>query len=475
MKRKIIYVIILSAVLSGAAVMMFGCARQNDISIGREREAASVSKEPEDNGGEAVLPTNTPDDGEFGFQPGEPPADVPKDWNRPEGDGRERPEERQGGNRPEMPEGGKMPEFPQPFSDGRGGDVTYTPLIFDREGLFSDRDMEAQPDISEATYIRAKDSEIYTIDAAGIYVLSGEAKDFSVMVDAAPKDKVQIVLEGARIQNSDFPVIYAKEADKCFITLSGDNELAVSGTFRSDGEVNTDAVIFARCDLTLNGDGNLTVRSECGNGITSKDDLRITGGAFTVVSGNHGIEANDSVSIADGTFTIDAGKDGIHCANDEQEGFIYLAGGIFRIDAVSDGIQATSYLVADGGEYRITASEGLEATYVQVNGGSISIQASDDGVNAASKSREYDVVIEINGGELTIVMGPGDTDGLDANGLIAVNGGTIDVKGGSTFDYDRGAVYTGGTIIVNGETVDTIPEPTMGGGGGRGQGRVRPR
>ena len=140
MNRKIIYVIILSAVLSGAAVMMFGCARQNDISIGREREAASVSKEPEDNGGEAVLPTNTPDDGEFGFQPGEPPADVPKDWNRPEGDGRERPEERQGGNRPEMPEGGKMPEFPQPFSDGRGGDVTYTPLIFDREGLFSGRD-----------------------------------------------------------------------------------------------------------------------------------------------------------------------------------------------------------------------------------------------------------------------------------------------------------------------------------------------
>ena len=45
----------------------------------------------------------------------------------------------------------------------------------------------------------------------------------------------------------------------------------------------------------------------------------------------------------------------------------------------------------------------------------------------------------------------------------------------SSFDYDGSATYNGGTIIINGEQVDSIPESTMGGpaggGGGGGFGR----
>lgn len=84
------------------------------------------------------------------------------------------------------------------------------------------------------------------------------------------------------------------------------------------------------------------------------------------------------------------------------------------------------------------------------------------------KSNTYDVVIEINGGEITVVMGPGDTDGLDANGRIIVNGGTIDVTGNSAFDADQGSTYNGGTIIINGTKVDSIPASMMGGHGGAG-------
>lgn len=65
-------------------------------------------------------------------------------------------------------------------------------------------------------------------------------------------------------------------------------------------------------------------------------------------------------------------------------------------------------------------------------------------------------------------MGPGDTDGLDANGRIIINGGTIDVTGNSAFDADRGSTYNGGTIIINGATVDSIPASMMGGHGGFG-------
>ena len=53
---------------------------------------------------------------------------------------------------------------------------------------------------------------------------------------------------------------------------------------------------------------------------------------------------------------------------------------------------------------------------------------------------------------------------IDSNGDIYVNGGTIDVTGNSTFDYDGTAEFNCGTIIVNGIQVDTIPNQMIGGG-----------
>ena len=65
-------------------------------------------------------------------------------------------------------------------------------------------------------------------------------------------------------------------------------------------------------------------------------------------------------------------------------------------------------------------------------------------------------------------MGSGDTDAIDSNGNIIVNGGVINVTGSSTFDYDGTAQYNGGTIIVNGQQVDAIPNQMMGGMWNRG-------
>ena len=86
------------------------------------------------------------------------------------------------------------------------------------------------------------------------------------------------------------------------------------------------------------------------------------------------------------------------------------------------------------------------------------------GVNAANKSKAYPTTFEMNEGYLKIIMAQGDTDGVDSNGDIIVNGGTIEVTGTSTFDYDGSAKFNGGTIMVNGSEVDTIPNQMMGGG-----------
>ena len=71
----------------------------------------------------------------------------------------------------------------------------------------------------------------------------------------------------------------------------------------------------------------------------------------------------------------------------------------------------------------------------------------------------------MNDGTPTVVMGAGDTDGIDSNGSIIVNGGTINVTGQSSFDCDGSAQYNGGTIIVNGQQVNSIPNQMMGGMG----------
>ena len=103
---------------------------------------------------------------------------------------------------------------------------------------------------------------------------------------------------------------------------------------------------------------------------------------------------------------------------------------------------------------------------MKIEGGDITIQASDDGINAGRKSNAYTPTVEITGGTVTITMGAGDTDGIDSNGNIIITGGTISVNGNSAFDYDGQATFTGGTVIVNGQQVTQLPNQMMGGGKG---------
>ena len=214
----------------------------------------------------------------------------------------------------------------------------------------------------------------------------------------------------------------------------------------------------------------MTISSTQGNGISGKDDIKVTGGTYNITTAKDSIEANESIAVYDGSFKINSSKDAFHSENDEDDttGWIYFGGGNFDITASSDAVQATTLAQIDGGTFSLTAAEGIEGTYVMINDGTISISSSDDGINAAQKSSTYSVpTVEINGGKLTIVMGQGDTDAIDANGNIIVNGGTIDITAQmSSFDYDGTAEYNGGTIIINGTQTDSIPQSMMGGRGG---------
>ena len=339
------------------------------------------------------------------------------------------------------------------------------------EELFTSRDLNQTPDTDGATELTVESGRDITITEAGTYVLTGTASDASVIVEADEDAKVQLVLDGLSITNKDFPAIYVKSADKVFVTTASDSALSVTGSFTKDGSTNTDAVIFSKEDLVLNGTAKLTITST-DNGVVCKDDLKVTGGSYDITARSKAIEAKDSILIADGTFTLEAGSDGLHAENSDNDtkGTIRILGGSFDISASDDGIHANASVTIDGGDLTIAAGEGIESTYVLINDGTISIQSWDDGINAAYKSSAYRPTVEINGGELTIVMSAGDTDGIDTNGDLIITGGTIDVSGNSSFDVDGSITFTGGTVIVNGQQVDSIPNQMMGGMGGFGRG-----
>ena len=370
-------------------------------------------------------------------------------------------------------------------------DEAMSDAAIDITDMFTKRDLAGTYDESEAVKITLSgktaacnssnvqiEDGVVTIKAAGVYVLSGTLTDGTIVVDAGDDDKVQLVLDGVSIMAADYAAIYAKNADKVFVTLAegAGNSLTVSGDYVQTDDNNVDAVIFAKCDLTLGGTGSLTVKDTTGHGIVSKDDLVVTGGTYTIYSQDHCLNGKDSVRIADGTFNLSCDEDGIHAGNDDQQdGYVYIEGGDINISVGDDALHAEGLLIITGGDIDVSKScEGVEGYKILVTGGDIDVVSSDDGFNAAGGSSgsgynhdgfgggpgmggvymdaDSDAYIFITGGTININA---DGDGIDSNGCIGITGGSVYVLGPSdngngAMDYGICAAITGGEIVAVG-------------------------
>ncbi|MBQ7058963.1 MAG: carbohydrate-binding domain-containing protein [Firmicutes bacterium] len=304
-----------------------------------------------------------------------------------------------------------------------------------------------------------------TITEDGTYLLTGSYEG-QILIDVSDEDgKVQLVLDGVSISCENSAAIYIKSADKVFITTTDGsvNQVSTTGEFVQTDDNTVDGAIFSKGNLVLNGEGTLYVTSSEGHGIVSKDDLKITSGTYVINAAEKGLESNDMIGIAGGMITIIAGDDGMN-----TEGELLIENGTIEIDSGDDAIHADYTLTINGGDLDLDAHEGLEATLITINGGTIMITASDDGINAAQKVDDYTPTVEINGGEVTIDMGSGDTDAIDSNGYLYINGGTVTISAQFPFDYDIDGAINGGTVIINGEQVTEMTNQFMGGGPSQG-------
>lgn len=253
--------------------------------------------------------------------------------------------------------------------------------------MFTKRDSSTDYDEAAAQYIDldAQTGDI-TLTEAGDYVLSGTLSDGSVIINAPEDAKLHLILNGAHIASQSAAALYVISADKVFVTLTdgSENGISAAGDSAEDDYANVDAAIFARCDISFNGSGSLSVSSAKGRGIVSKDDLVFTGGSYMIQAANHGISGKDSIRIADGSFDLSSGNDACHCSGD----FDFLAGSM-EISAADDGVHSDAALSVSGGSITISLCyDGLEGVTVDISGGMIDITSSDDGINAANGSSD---------------------------------------------------------------------------------------
>lgn len=280
--------------------------------------------------------------------------------------------------------------------------------------------------------------------------------------------------------------------------IKGRDSLFISsGTFTivagADGLQSTNEEEEGKGILTIES-GTFTITAAA-DGIQAATDLQILGGDFTITTGGgsanssttseawgtwgapteeaatttteettsaKGLKATGSLAISGGTFVLDTSDDALH-TNDT----IQITGGDFTIASGDDGIHADNTVTIDDGTIDINQSyEGIEATEITLNGGDIALTTSDDGINAAggndasavsgrpgestfTSTAEGAGLLTINGGTL-VVNASGD--GLDSNGSIEMNDGTVIVNGptdsmNGTLDYDSTFNINGGTLI----------------------------
>ncbi len=121
----------------------------------------------------------------------------------------------------------------------------------------------------------------------------------------------------------------------------------------------------------------------------------------------------------------------------------------------------------DSGILNINAeNEGLDSEmHLTVNGGQINILSGNDGINT---NEDNVSVTTINKGKLSIkVTGEtGEGDGIDSNGWLVINGGTVTAQACSTsgdagIDSDKGIHLNGGKVIASGNMLDPIEGGTQ--------------
>ena len=332
-----------------------------------------------------------------------------------------------------------------------------------------------------------------TITSGGTYRITGEYSG-QVKIEAVKTDTVRLVLDNAKITNSTGAAINVVSAAEAIIyTAAGTtNTVADEANYTATGDDDPDAAIYSTANLTLTGEGSLSVEGAYEEGIHTTGGLVIASGTLEVNAANTGIKGKDYVDITGGIVNVTAAQDGIKSTNtdDESMGFTRLSAGSVTISAGDDGLKAPHTLEISGGTLNIEKSnEGIEAQYINILDGDVTVNSSDDGINASLKDSSSDTSSDTTSGTATTGQqtqqnqngqvqqapagggaAPGGSQGStgqNQNMPQPPAGGAMPGGGGGTFEVVDAAInISGGTVTVNaeGDGIDSNGTATFSGG-----------
>jgi hypothetical protein len=314
---------------------------------------------------------------------------------------------------------------------------------------------------------------IATITRVGNYRVQGSLSDGQLIVNVQGKGKVRLILDGAHITCLTSSPLLIEDTKKLILVLAENsiNELQDGSNyvFASSGENEPNAALFSKSDLTIFGEGSLTVLGNYRDGITSKDGLIIKSGTLTITAKDDGIRGKDYLIVKEGKLTVNAGGDGLKSDNEDDVGRGYLAisSGILGIKSGGDALSSVKKIritggnidLLSGGGSSIALATGLSAKGIKagdsliIDEGTISVNSSDDAIHSNG-------MIALNGGILSLSSGD---DGVHSEINTDVNGGDITIS--NSYEGLESTIITinAGNIHINssddGVNVGTGAEP----------------
>lgn len=359
--------------------------------------------------------------------------------------------------------------------------------------------VEDSPDVASATVYDGG-----TITNARTYRISGEQGD--VIVDAGDADVV-LILDNATIAGQ----INVVSADKVQVHAVGSStvtatapdsaaiyshaDLVLSGdgtvTVHSEGE-GADGIASSD-DLALySGTWKVTAADDAFRG---KDSASVLGGHLDATAGDDGVRSDVAVHLSGGTVDVNAGGDGVH-----SDVALLIDGGDVTVASSTEGLEAGLLSISDGTVNLTSSDDGINgsgATSVDATTEQEQQEQSEEaagpqppegmpeppqgmqeppqgmqqpqegmqppqqgmqppqqggasgGQPGAGMEQSTGEQIVISGGTVKVNAAG---DGIDSNGDLRINGGTVLVFGPSdgangTFDYAGSFSIDGGTVI----------------------------
>ncbi|MCW3983223.1 MAG: carbohydrate-binding domain-containing protein [Candidatus Bathyarchaeota archaeon] len=306
-----------------------------------------------------------------------------------------------------------------------------------------------------------------TITAEGTYRLTGALSNGQVVVDSQGTGTVRLILAGVDITCSNSAPLYILNSEKTIIILEANTQNHLTYTSSSTTEPN--AALYSKDDLTIYGDGTLSVTSTYNDGITSNDGLILKSGTVTVNAQDDGVRGKNYLIVEGGKITVTAGENAFISDNtaDSTKGYVSMSSGTVTLTSGGDAIDAQTDVIISGGQVTVTSGGGSSSSLasgisakgikgvvsIVIDGGTINANSADDALHSNG-------TITINGGTLSISTGD---DGIHADSAITITAGTIDI----TKSYEG---IEAETITINGGTIYLVSsDDGINGAGGNDQ------